>query len=201
MDRFIASSLGGLVRLGSRRPRRLQLVILALGIGAVVGVAVVSLLFADVTDVQYWRALGYPGVLFLNFFAAAAMVLPIPGTLAVCGASGIELNPIAVGVLAGIGEGTGEITGYAIGYGGRSAVEHRRFYQKIRRLMARHGTVILFVVSAIPNPIFDVVGIAAGGTNYPLAKFFPVVLLGKTVKGLTVAFACFYGLKLLPWVT
>ena len=200
MFRTALPLLTGLAGLRSNRRRRLQLLVLASGVAVVVGVTVVSLLVADVSDVDYWRALGYPGVLLLNFIGAAAMVLPIPGTLAVCGAAWIELNPLAVGILAGLGEGVGELSGYAIGYGGRAVVERRRFYHKLRRFMVRRGTTILFIVSAIPNPIFDFVGIAAGATNFPLVKFIPTVLAGKTVKMLTVAYACFYGVKLLPWV-
>ena len=110
------------------------------------------------------------------------------------------LEPAIVGLLSGIGEATGELSGYAIGYGAHGALEKRRFYQWTRRWMEHRGTLALFVVSIIPNPIFDVVGIAAGSTRFPLARFFITVWIGKSLKGIMVAYTCWYGISLLPWV-
>ena len=194
------SSVGLLSRLQSVPKRRRQVLVLGGGLVVVVGIAAFSALRADVTDVEYWRTLGYPGVLLFSLIGSGAMVLPIPGLVAVCGASGIELNPVVVGLLSGIGEAVGELSGYAIGFGSRGAVERRPLYHTVRRWMRRRGTLVLFLVSVVPNPIFDVVGLAAGGTHFPLRRFLVTVWLGKTLKGLVVAYACFYGVKLLPWV-
>ena len=128
------------------------------------------------------------------------MVFAIPGLVAVCGAGGLELNPIVLGLLSGAGEAVGELSGYAIGFGGKSVVERSELYQTVRRLIVRRGMVVLFVVSIIPNPIFDLIGIVAGGVNFPVRKFLMAVWAGKTIKGMAVAYACFYGIKLLPWL-
>ena len=192
---------GKLTRLWSRPVLRLQLLALTAGLGVVIGVTVVSLLNADITDVEYWKALGYPGVFFFSLFGSGTMVFPLPGLVAVCGAGGLELNLIGVGLLAGTGETIGELTGYAIGYGGRGVVQRRRLYYLVRLLMIRRGVPILFLVSLIPNPLFDVVGIAAGATRFPLTRFLATVWIGKTLKSLMVAYACFQGYQLLPWVS
>jgi membrane protein YqaA with SNARE-associated domain len=187
-------------RLLSSSDRRLRVVILIVGVGAVTGATVGWLLAGDVSDVERWKGLGYPGVFFLNFLSSVALVLPVPGLFGLCGASFV-LNPLALGILAAIGETVGEISGYAIGYGGRSAVEDRRFYAKIRTWMERRGTAVIFFVSIIPNPVFDLVGIAAGGVRFPLRRFLVAVWVGKTIKDITWAYACsYYGLPLLRWV-
>ena len=186
-------------RFWSKPDRRLQIVVFVAGLGAVTGVTVAWLLSGDVSDVQRWKELGYPGVFFLNFLASVSLVLPVPGLISLCGVS-LLLNPFVLGVLAGIAETIGEISGYAIGYGGRTVVEKRRYYARIRAWMERRGTVVIFVVSLVPNPLFDLVGITAGGVRFPLHKFLATVWAGKTLKGMMVAYTCYYGVTLLPWV-
>ena len=192
-------SVGELARWLTRSEHRLQLGALLVGLGLVVGVTIAWLISADYSDIEYWKTLGYPGVLLVTFVGAVGMILPVPGLAAVCGAGGLELNVIGVGLLAGIGETAGELSGYAIGYGGRSVVERRKLYRKITGWMERRGTLVIFLLSAVPNPFFDVVGIAAGGTGYGLRRFVVVVWTGKTIKGLTVAWVCHLGVDLLPW--
>ena len=135
----------------------------------------------------------------LRLLAIPAMVFPVPGLISVCGAS-VFLSPLLIGLLAGVGETIGEVSGYAIGYGGGTVVERRRFYPRLKRWMDTRGTLVIFLVSIIPNPVFDVVGIAAGGVRYPFTRFMAIVLVGKTIKGVMVAYTCYYGVTLLPWV-
>jgi membrane protein YqaA with SNARE-associated domain len=60
--------------------------------------------------------------------------------------------------------------------------------------MERRGGMLLFLVSIVPNPIFDVIGVAAGALRYPLWRFFVVVWAGKTIKFITFAYACSYSI-------
>ena len=62
------------------------------------------------------------------------------------------------------------------------------------------GVFVILVMSVIPNPLFDLVGITAGGVRYPLPRFLVTVLIGKTIKGILVAYSCYYGVTFLPWV-
>ena len=104
---------------------------------------------------------GYPAVFFLSLLGSAAMVVPVPGLLSVCALS-LELIPAVVALVAAFGESIGELTGYAVGYGGRRVIERRGFYLRVSRWMENRGTLAIFLVSIIPNPFFDVIGIAAG---------------------------------------
>ena len=150
---------------------------------------------------------GYPGVFLVNFIGAVSLILPIPGLgiIATCGLS-VQLNPLALGLLATSGETLGEWSGYVVGYGGHTVFDRFDWYRRVRptlaRWMLRRGTLILFVVSAIPNPVFDIVGIAAGSVQYPFRRFMVVVFVGKLIKWLVIAYACHYGIDVavLPWV-
>ncbi len=55
----------------------------------------------------------------------------------------------------------------------------------------------LFLLAALPNPIFDVGGIIAGVLKMPVWKFLMAAIVGKTIRlGLT-AWACVSGIPLL----
>ena len=200
MSNEALSVVAGFARQLSRLQRRLQVALLILALALIGGVSALLLLSGSLSDIE---SLGYPGVFLLSFLGSFAMVLPVPGLIAVCGAGGIELNPLLVGLLSGTGETIGEISGYGVGYGGRGVFENSRFRAVIDKLevwMKRRGTLVLFLVSVIPNPVFDLVGIAAGGARFPVARFFGIVFVGKTLKGVLVASTCFYGVTLMPWV-
>ena len=193
MRRVAKGRVAGITRLWTKRERRLPLLALVLGVG--IAVTVWSLR-GYISGVE---AVGYPGVFFLSFLGSVAMVFPVPGLISVCGAS-VFLSPLLIGLIAGVGETIGEVSGYAIGYGGGTVVERRRFYPRLKHWMDTRGTLVIFLVSIIPNPVFDVVGIAAGGVRYPFTRFMVIVWVGKTIKGVMVAYTCYYGVTLLPWV-
>ena len=171
------------------------------------------LLLAVVLAVLVWslrsyippeKLAGYPGVFFLAFFGAVSMILPVPGLVSVCGLS-LVLNPFALGVLSGLGESLGESSAYAVGYGGDTIFDRFAFYRNLRPIvqgwMEKRGTLVVFLVSVIPNPIVDVVGIAAGSVHFPFRRFLIIVFIGKTIKGLLIAYTCHYSVTLLPWVS
>ena len=141
------------------------------------------------------KSVGFTGVWILSFIGSASIVVPVPGLAAVCvaGTPEIGLNPVAIGVLAGSAEALGEMTGYLAGVTGRNFVARHSWYPRIQEWMRRHGGVFLFVMSIIPNPAFDIVGIAAGSIAYPLRRFLAILFVAKSIKSTGVAYACYYG--------
>ena len=178
----------------TQNSRFLQIASLAL---TVLSIGTIVLFRNSIANID---AVGYPGVFFISALGSGSILLPVPSLISICGAS-LFLSPFAVGLVGAAGETLGELTGYALGYGGQGIVEEGRFYGTAKRWMQRRGTLVLFVVSAIPNPFFDVVGITAGATGYPLKRFLVTVLAGRSVKGLMTAYTCFYGFQSLPWVS
>ena len=179
---------------------KVQLVALVLGIFAVSLVFVIWMFVGGLSNSDWWKALGYPGVFFLSLLASGGMVFPIPSLAATCGAAGLDLNLVIVGVLAGLGETLGELVGYSIGFGGQSVVQRRRIYKRARTWMIRWGIGVLLILSIIPNPIFDFVGIAAGALRYPMKRFLVTVWVGKTLKGLIIAHVCFWIVEWVRWL-
>jgi membrane protein YqaA with SNARE-associated domain len=57
---------------------------------------------------------------------------------------------------------------------------------------------LLLALSVVPNPLFDLAGITAGVLRYPLWGFLAVVLVGKLLKFLALAYGCAWGIA---WVT
>ncbi|MEM3555865.1 MAG: VTT domain-containing protein [Candidatus Micrarchaeia archaeon] len=133
--------------------------------------------------------LGYLGVFLLMFLSSATIVLPVPGLAGVV-VAGCFLNPFLVGVVGGVGSALGETTGYIAGLGGKAVVERgkRKFYNRIRKWMKRNGFITIFIAAALPNPFFDVAGLAAGALDYPFWKFLLACMGGKIIKCIALAY-------------
>lgn len=159
-----------------------RLLVLALVLGISVGIFLLRDQFATL------GALGYPGILLVSLLGNATIILPAP-SLALVFAMGSALPPVLVGLAAGIGEALGELTGYAAGFGGRAVIENQRMYKRLAAWMQRRGSITVFVLSAIPNPFFDLAGIAAGSLRYSVWRFLFFCWLGKTIKTTVVAWA------------
>jgi membrane protein YqaA with SNARE-associated domain len=142
--------------------------------------------------------LGYVGVFLLTMTCSATLFLPVPSWGAITVAGGF-LNPFLLGVVAGAGAATGELTGYLAGQGGRLAfgADARGPLGRVRALVGRHGFVTLLLLSAVPNPLFDVAGLAAGSLGFSPVRYWIAVTLGKSVDYTVLALA---GQSLLPYV-
>lgn len=143
--------------------------------------------FFDI-DLAQLTTYGYIGLFAVSLISAASIVLPMPGAAAIAGAGallhpilGIPV-PVLVGLVAGLAEALGELTGYAAGYGGSALFQERPFYPRVKSWMERRGTVTVFVLSAVPNPLVDVAGVAAGAVHMRLWHFFLGVFPGKVIK-------------------
>jgi uncharacterized membrane protein YdjX (TVP38/TMEM64 family) len=162
------------------------------------GVATMLTLFAIgffyfSTDISNLRSYGYAGVFVINVVGAASILLPSPAAASVLGGGALLDDFLGipawfwVGIVAGTGEAIGEFSGYAAGYGGRMIVENQPSYERIKRWMMRRGTITMFLMSTVPNPLFDVVGLAAGAVQMPMRRFFLAVLSGKIIKDMWLA--------------
>lgn len=140
---------------------------------------------------------GYGAVALSSLVASAGLVIPVPALATACGTATF-LSPFLVGLIAGSAESAGELSGYYLGYTGRGVLARSRIYQRLEHWMHRRGWLLLFVVSLIPNPIFDVVGVAAGALRYPIWGFLLIVWVGKVLKFLAFAYACNAGAD---WLT
>jgi len=133
-------------------------------------------------------AYGYPGIFLISLIGNATVILPAP-SLALVFALGGVLDPILVGLAAGLGETLGELTGYLAGYSGQAVIENREIYDRLFGWMRKYGLATIFFLSVIPNPFFDLAGIAAGASRFPVGYFILSCWLGKTLKTIVFALA------------
>ncbi|MCX6775769.1 MAG: VTT domain-containing protein [Candidatus Micrarchaeota archaeon] len=135
------------------------------------------------------HTLGYAGIFLLMFLSSASVLLPVPGLIGIP-VAGMSLNPLNVGIVGGMGSALGELSGYFVGCGGRVAIEENRkgMYKNVKRWMSRNGFLTIFILAALPNPFFDVAGIAAGVLEYPVWKFLFACLAGNILKCVVLAY-------------
>ena len=126
---------------------------------------------------------GYTGAFILSLVASASIILPIPA-LAVVMAMGASLNPLLLGIITGVGSAIGELSGYLAGSSGRMLVsqDQASHYARLERWTRKYGAFGIFLVAALPVPLFDLAGIAAGAIRMPVWQFVVATALGKTVK-------------------
>ena len=159
---------------------------------ALVVVIAVSLYVYSIRDQAAELArFGYPGIFLLSILANGPVLLPAPGVLFVF-AMGAVFDPFWVAVAAGLGAAVGELSGYLVGFTGQAVVEKHDYYDKILEWMKKNPFLtdfMLFLLAFIPNPLFDLAGLAAGTLRIHVIRFLLVVSIGKILKMLVFAFA------------
>jgi len=152
-------------------------------------VIVISVYIFTIRDqAEQLAVYGYPGIFLLSFLAYATVILPAPG-VAVVFTMGAIFNPIGVALAAGAGAALGETIGYLAGFSGQAVIERYDLYETLTRWMVKNGPLTILILSAIPNPFFDLAGIAAGALQMPWKRFLFWCWTGETFKMLIFAYA------------
>ncbi len=161
---------------------------------ALLAVVGITLFIFGIRDrVEQFAAFGYPGIFLIALLANATVLLPAPG-VAVIYAMGAIFNPLGVGFAAGTGGALGEISGYLAGFSGQAVIERMDIYDRIKPWVDKYGGWAILVLSAIPNPFFDVAGIAAGIAKMPLPVFLLFTWIGQLIKMTMFALAGKYSI-------
>lgn len=150
---------------------------------------------------KYW-GLKYLAVFIISVAASATLIIPIPGLAltSIMGAvSAGPFDPLWVGIASGIGASLGETTGYMLGYSGRMAIPDNKNYERIVGWMSKWGNLTIFILALLPNPLFDLAGIASGILKYPLWKFILIGTLGRLPKHILFAYFGYWGINILPF--
>ena len=165
------------------------------GIRVVAGASIAMGTFMWTTGRLDVQTVGYAGAFAVNLASSASIFIPVPGLAVICGVSagGADLNPALLGMAGAMGATIGELSGYLAGYSGKVFVQRSKRYARISHWVDRNGFLPLFVLAAIPNPFFDLVGIAAGSLGYSIKRFLLFVLAGETVKFVAIVYACRIG--------
>ena len=74
------------------------------------------------------------------------------------------------------------------GYSGQIIVENKDWYSRLAHWVKYYGNITILVMAFIPNPIFDLAGMAAGMLKMPVLRFLLWCWIGKVLKMLVFAF-------------
>lgn len=159
---------------------------------AVIGITVYIYSIRD--RVEEFEQFGYAGIFFIALMANATVLLPAPG-VAIIYAMGAVFNPLWVGLAAGTGGALGELSGYLAGFSGQAVVEKTDIYNRFHPWVDKYGGWSILILSAIPNPFFDVAGIAAGIAKMPVQTFLIFTWIGQIIKMTLFAIAGHYSLE------
>jgi uncharacterized membrane protein YdjX (TVP38/TMEM64 family) len=159
-------------------------------------VALIVLLFMFRHQVRRLQQYGYVGIFLISIAANATIVIPMPG-IALTTAMGAIFNPLGVAIAAGSGAAIGELSGYLAGFSGQAVVERVAFYENLTNWMRKHPNLSYFailILAFVPNPLFDLAGMAAGALKIPIWKFLIPCAIGKILKMAIFAYAGAYSI-------
>ncbi len=154
-------------------------------------IALTAYLFTIRDKLQQLEGLGYIGIFLLSIVANATIIIPLPGVI-LTSAMATIFNPLGVAIAAGSGAALGELTGYLAGFSGQGVVENSQRYGRILEWMKNHRrltNLAILGLATIPNPFFDLAGMASGALKIPIWRFLLWVWLGKILKMLPFAYA------------
>jgi membrane protein YqaA with SNARE-associated domain len=156
----------------------------------------------NIAEFSIWLAryagLKYLGIFILSMAASATLIIPIPGLAMTSALGAISPNiwdPLWVGLASGLGATVGELTGYMLGYSGRMAMPYNKTYEKVVGWMAKWGNWTIFLMALIPNPLFDIAGMASGILKYPAWKFILIGAAGRIPKHVFFSYLGYWGIK------
>ncbi|MCG8351975.1 MAG: VTT domain-containing protein [Chloroflexales bacterium] len=139
--------------------------------------------------VERLGALSYAGAFIVAAIANASVIVPVP-YFPVLIRLGQVFDPWGVVLMAAAGSALGESVAFFVGRAGRSTVAETRFYRWVQTQLQHpwRAALVLFALSAPPNPAFDVAGLLAGALGLPLWLFLVSVFLGRIIRMALVVF-------------
>lgn len=149
------------------------------------GLAMAATVLALGDQIRALGDYGYLGVFVISALSSATLFIPAPGWAVVIAMATI-LNPIYIGIIAGIGSSLGELTGYMVGDGALDFAGRKK-YEKFLSLIRRNDALAILVFSFLPNPFFDIAGIAAGAAKVPAWRYILFCAIGRSLRYVLLA--------------
>lgn len=166
--------------------------------------ASIWLIFAFWDELAELQRYGYLGGFIVAFIAGSSIPTPI-SYLALTFVLGNRLDPTMVALICGTGAGIGGTLVFLLGRGGRRLFPglinysldqqaSNRVSPRFLRWAQKRGSLVVFVMSAVLNPVFAPMAIAMGALKFRLLKFFILCLAGNILKAFFVAYAGYFGI-------
>jgi len=176
----------------SNAKNRRLLVLRFLALLFVIGLTV--FIYINSKQIEKFEAYGYPGIFLITLMANSTVFLPAPG-IAFVFAMGSVLNPFWVALVASAGGTLGEISGFLAGFSSQAIIDKIHIYNRVEPFVRRYGGFAVLIFAAIPNPFFDLAGIAAGGLKMPFRRFLFFCWIGQLIKMTCISIAGYYSIN------
>jgi len=126
---------------------------------------------------------GYLGAFLVTAIANASVVVPVP-YYPLIARLGQAFEPWGIVVAAAAGSALGEMVAFWVGRTGRGVVENKPFYRWLQQELKHpwRSSIVLFLLSAPPNPAFDVAGLLAGALGLSPWTFFFIVFFARIIR-------------------
>jgi membrane protein YqaA with SNARE-associated domain len=175
-------------------------------------ILLVSIL-GSVAFIYYWDSIkdtvhyGYIFVFLTSFIAGSPIPVLDPYYVVVFSMASV-LSPLLVAIVSGLGIATGQTIAFLLGRLGRHSLlwgysadtEKSRaphWTEKTIKWAQKRGSIAVFFLSALFNPVFTPIAIAMGALQFQVMKFFILCLAGNTLKSLFIAYLGYFGLGIL----
>ncbi len=175
-----------------------------------IALCVVAIYYKDyLLGAKYVATYGLLGMLIVAFLGGSLLsmiAIPVPYwlfvfTLPSVLAPQFQMGaPVLVGLISGVGASLGQLLTFMLGYGSRDLSQkiayrfNRSVYDRALRWAQQHGSLAVFLMSAIINPFHLPMTLAMASLRYPAWKFFLFSLLGNLLKSTFIAFCGYFGL-------
>jgi membrane protein YqaA with SNARE-associated domain len=128
--------------------------------------------------------LGYVAAFGITALANASVVVPVPYPTMIAQLARALDDSIGVAIVGAAGSTIGETTAFMVGRAGRGTLDATRFGHWLRHQLRSpvRAWIVLFLLSAPPNPFFDVAGLTAGSLGIPFWIFFTATFAGRIIK-------------------
>ncbi len=175
----------------------------------IAAVACLALIF-NPGYLERFQNLGYPSAFIFGFLAGLSLPIAAPYAVVTFTLGGV-MNPGLVGLASGVGAGLGGSLVYFLGSGGGRMLSRygiyapnispgktgaaQRFLGRLQRLTHRRGSLVVFLMSVIINPVFAPMAVTIGAMRYGFWRFLLWCTLGNIAKSMAIAYCGYLGLK------
>jgi len=148
---------------------------------------------------------GVIALFFISIIGNASLFLPVPVDILLLFLAPIDflglgiITPLVLGFVVAVGASIGEFSGYFVGLAGIKSFESmkKKEVEKLKLLKDKLeivGIPLIAFFAFTPLP-FDLIGIAAGLSQYSKKKFFVGCFAGKLPRYVILAYAGYFGIS------
>ena len=173
-----------------RRLLWLQIVLLVVAMGG----SIAAIPFAGEIREAGWT--GFFLLFLLSVQSGALFMLPGFGFASIGAFTIVFGDPWLPALVGTTGQVIGEMVSYLLGATGSRWIQRQGAYQRVEGWIKRWGLLVVFVIAATPNPVFDIAGAVAGAAGLGWKRFFVASWAGRLIKNLIIAFVALGGAAL-----